>query len=174
MNLWHDITPGTTDKMNTIVEISRGSKNKYEIDKATGLIALDRVLHSAQEFPFDYGFIPQTLWDDNDAVDVIILATYPLLSGTLVRVRPVALMKMIDGGEPDDKVIAVPLDDPRWETVKDLADINPHTIKEIKHFFLTYKQLQNKAVAVSGFAGREEAITVFDRGCQLYSAKYSN
>ena len=172
MNLWHDITPGTADKINVIVEINQGSKNKYEIDKATGLIALDRVLHSAQEFPFNYGFVPQTLWDDNDPVDVIILATYPLLSGTLVRVRPIALMNMIDSGEPDDKIIAVPIDDPRWEIVKDLADINPHTIKEIQHFFQTYKKLQNKEVTVSGFASRAKALAVFERGCQLYSAKY--
>jgi len=172
MNLWHDIAPGTADKINVIVEINQGSKNKYEIDKATGLIALDRVLHSAQEFPFNYGFVPQTLWDDNDPVDVIILATYPLLSGTLVRVRPVALMNMIDAGEPDDKIIAVPIDDPRWEIVKDLTDINPHTIKEIQHFFQTYKKLQNKEVAVSGFASRAKAMAVFERGCQLYNAKY--
>ncbi len=157
MNLWHDLKPGTEDKINVVIEIPRGSKNKYEIDKETGLIALDRVLHSAQEFPFDYSFIPQTLWDDNDPVDVIILTTYPLLSGTLVRVRPIALMNMIDGGEPDDKIIAVPVDDPRWEIVKDLVDINPHTIKEIKHFFLTYKQLQNKSVTVSGFAPKAES-----------------
>ena len=120
MNLWRDIAPGTADKINTIVEIPKGSKNKYEIDKTTGLIALDRVLHSAQEFPFDYGFVPQTLWDDQDPVDIIILSTYPLLSGTLVRVRPVALLNMIDSGEPDDKIIAVPVDDPRWDIVKDL------------------------------------------------------
>src|SRR3989344_1491905 len=111
MNLWHNLAPGTVEKINVIVEINKGSKNKYEIDKETGLIALDRVLYSAQEFPFDYGFIPQTLWDDNDPVDVVILTTHPLLSGTLVRVRPVALMKMIDGGEADDKIIAVPIDD---------------------------------------------------------------
>lgn len=168
MNFWHDIAPGTADKINVIVEIPKGSKNKYEIDKETGLIALDRVLHSAQEFPFDYGFIPQTLWDDNDPVDVIILATSPLLSGTLVRVRPIALMNMIDNGEPDDKLLAVPIDDPRWALVKDLADINPHTIKEIEHFFQTYKTLQNKIVTVSGFAPKAEAIKVFRRGCELY------
>jgi len=173
MNLWRDIAPGTADKINTIVEIPKGSKNKYEIDKTTGLIALDRVLHSAQEFPFDYGFVPQTLWDDQDPVDIIILSTYPLLSGTLVRVRPVALLNMIDSGEPDDKIIAVPVDDPRWDIVKDLDNINPHTIKEIKHFFLTYKQLQNKEVAVSGFAPRAQAIAVFKHGCELYRAKHS-
>jgi len=158
--------------MNVIIEISKGSKNKYEADKETGLLALDRVLYSAQGFPFDYGFIPQTLWEDKDPVDVIILTTYPLFPGSLVHVRPVALMNMIDSGEPDDKVIAVPTDDPRWEIVKDLADINPHTLKEIEHFFLTYKQLQKKEVRITGFQSRAEAIKVFHRGSELYRAKY--
>ncbi|MEK7585008.1 MAG: inorganic diphosphatase [Patescibacteria group bacterium] len=168
MNLLHDIAPGSADKINVIIEINRGSKNKYEIDKETGVIALDRVLHSAQTFPFDYGFIPQTLWDDGDAVDVIVLATEPLPPGTLVKVRPVALMNMIDSGEADDKMLAVPLDDPRWNVVKDLTDINPHTLKEIEHFFSTYKKLQNKEVKINGFADREAAIKAFDRGSKLY------
>ncbi len=168
MNPWHDLDPGTDDQINVIVEINRGSKNKYEMDKETGVITLDRVLHSAQEFPFDYGFIPRTLWDDGDAVDVVILATNPIPSGTLVRVRPVAIMNMIDSGEADDKVIAVPVDDPRWDLVKDLKDINPHTIKEIEHFFNTYKQLQNKEVKITGFAPRAEAIKAFKRGKELY------
>ena len=172
MNYWHDITPGTADKINVIVEINKGSKNKYEIDKETGLIALDRVLYSAQDFPFDYGFVPQTLWEDNDPVDVVILTTYPLVPGLLVRVRPVALINMIDSGDPDDKVIAVPIDDPRWATVQDLHDINPHLIKEFEHFFLTYKKLQNKEVKVRGFKGKEEAVAVFVKGCKLYQEKY--
>jgi len=172
-NFWHDVEPGEAEKINVIVEIPKGSKNKYEIDKATGLIALDRVLYSAQEFPFDYGFVPQTLWEDNDPVDVVILTTHPLLSGTLVRVRPVALMKMIDGGESDDKIIAVPIDDPRWQLVKDLPDINPHTIKEIGHFFSTYKKLQNKEVRVTGFENRTAAEKIFRRGLELYRAKFA-
>jgi len=143
--------------MTVIIEIPRGSNNKYEIDKETGMIALDRVLHSAQTFPFDYGFVPKTLWDDGDALDVILLSTNPLPSGILVRVRPVALMNMIDSGEADDKVIAVPLDDPRWNEVRDLPDINKHTVREIEHFYSTYKKLQNKEVNVTGFTGAAEA-----------------
>lgn len=173
MNLWHDIEPGTKDEINVIVEIPRGSNNKYEIDKATGLIALDRVLHTAQTFPFDYGFVPQTLWDDNDALDVIVLTTNPLASGMLVRVRPVALMEMTDSGEEDSKVIAVPTDDPRWSPTKDLADLNPHTIKEIEHFYSTYKQLQKKEVVVRGFKGAAEAREAFERGKKLYAEKFA-
>src|SRR3989338_7863521 len=109
MNLLHDIDPGTKSEMNVIIEIPKGSKNKYEIDKATGLIALDRVSHTSQDFPFDYGFVPRTLWDDGDALDVVLLTSYPLLPSILVHVRPVALMTMTDDADADDKVIAVPV-----------------------------------------------------------------
>lgn len=172
MNLWHDILGGEKDKMNVIVEINKGSKNKYEIDKETGLIALDRAAHTAQDFPFDYGFVPQTLWHDDDPIDVIILATFPLIPGVLVRVRPVAIMNMIDSGEADDKIIAVPISDPRWDDVKDLGDLNKHTLKEIDHFYSTYKKLQNKEVKVHGFKGRTEAEKAFEEGGQLYKNKY--
>lgn len=171
MNLLHDIKPGTAEKINVIIEINKGSKNKYEIDKETGIIALDRTAHTAQDFPFDYGFIPQTLWDDGDAVDVILLTTFPLLPGILVKARPVAVLNMIDSGEADDKVIAVPIDDPRFDDVTDLAHINKHTLKEIEHFYSTYKKLQNKEVVVKGFQGRKEAEAVFTRGHELYNAR---
>lgn len=173
MNLWHDLKPGSPAAINVVVEIPRGAKNKYEIDKETGLIALDRVLHSAQEYPFDYGFVPQTLWDDNDALDVVILATNPIPSGILVRVRAVALMNMTDDGEADDKVIAVPVDDPRWATVQNLKDINPHTLKEIEHFFNTYKQLQKKEVKVTGFKDAAAALAAWQRGQELYAQKFA-
>ncbi|MBU6214301.1 inorganic diphosphatase [Patescibacteria group bacterium] len=170
MNLLHDIDPGSKEEMNVIVEINKGSHNKYEIDKKNGLIALDRVAYTGQDFPFDYGFVPQTLWDDGDALDVVLLTTYPLLPGILVRARPVALMNMIDSGDVDDKIIAVPIDDPRWKEVKDLSDINKHTLKEIEHFYATYKKLQNKEVSVTGFKGRAEAEAAFEDG----RAKYQN
>ena len=168
MNLLHDIEPGTAERINTIIEINRGSKNKYEIDKKTGIIALDRVAHTAQDFPFDYGFIPQTLWDDGDAIDVVVLTTYALIPGILVRVRPIALMGMVDSGDPDDKIIGVPADDPRWDDVHDLKDINNHTLKEIRHFYSTYKQIQEKEVNVTGFKDRKAAEKAFARGIKLY------
>lgn len=172
MNLLHDITPGEPNKINVIIEINKGSKNKYEIDKNTGIIALDRVAHTAQDFPFDYGFIPQTLWDDGDAVDVILLTTHSLHPGILVRARTVAIMNMVDDGNNDDKIIAVPVDDPRWNDVKGLSDINKHTIKEMEHFYSTYKKVQGKEVKVSGFKGREEAEKAFYRGVKLYKEKF--
>lgn len=168
MNLLHDIDPGTVDEMNVIIEIPKGSKNKYEIDKKTGLIALDRAMHSAQDYPFDYGFVPQTLWDDGDALDVVMLTTYPLAPGILVRARPVAVMNMIDSGESDAKIIAVPCDDPRWKEVTSLATVNKHTIKEIQHFFETYKQIQNKEVKIEGVEDVDKAKEAFQKGIEMY------
>jgi len=173
MNLWHDVSPGEKESINVIIEIARGSKNKYEIDKKTGLIALDRVSHTAQDFPFDYGFVPQTLWHDNDPVDVVVLSTYPFEPGILVRVRPVALMNMIDDGESDDKIIGVPIDDPRWVSVKNLGDINRHTLKEMEHFYGTYKKLQGKEVTVTGFKDKDFAEACFLEGTKIYREKFS-
>ncbi len=170
MNLLHDIPAGSADEMNVIIEIPRNSKNKYEIDKATGIIALDRVMHTSQDYPFDYGFVPQTLFDDGDALDVVMMTTYPLAPGILVRARPVAIMGMLDAGERDDKVIAVPVDDPRFAEVKDLTDINKHFLKEMEHFFSTYKKIQNKEVAVTGFSDAAAAKAAFERSREMYLA----
>lgn len=175
MNLWHDISAGKNvpSEINMIIEIAKGSKNKYEIDKETGLIALDRVMHSAQDYPFDYGFVPQTYWHDGDALDVVLLTTYPLLTGILVNVRPVAVMNMTDGGDDDKKLICVPVDDPRFADVQDLADVNKHTLKEIEHFFSTYKKIQNKVVEVGGFEGKAVAEAVILEGIKLYKEKFA-
>jgi inorganic pyrophosphatase len=168
MNLLHDIQPGTSEEMNVIIEIPRGSKNKYEIDKKTGVISLDRVMHSAQDYPFDYGFVPQTLWDDGDALDVALLTTHPLYPGILVPARAIGVLHMVDGGEADEKIIAVPVGDPRFSEVHDLADANQHTLKEIAHFFSTYKQIQKKEVRVGDFEGAAAAKAAFTRACTLY------
>lgn len=174
MNLWHDLSLGdkTPEEFNVIIEIPKGSKNKYEIDKKTGLIKLDRAMKSAQDYPFDYGFAPQTFWEDGDALDVIILSTYPLSTGILAEVRPVAVMHMIDSGDSDDKIIAVPVNDPRWEEVKDLEDINKHTLKEFKHFFETYKKIEDKKVEISGFEGKVKAIETIEKSVRLYKEKF--
>lgn len=169
MNLLHDVDPGTKDEMNVIIEIPRGSHNKYEIDKKTGLIKLDRVLHTAQDYPFDYGFVPQTLWDDGDALDVVLLTTHPLAPGVLVPARAIGLMHMTDGGDPDEKIIAVAAGDPRYAAVRDIADANQHVLKEIAHFFATYKQIQKKEVIVGEFEGRSAAEAAFERARKLYA-----
>lgn len=170
MNLLHDIPAGSAEEMNVIIEIPKFSKNKYEIDKETGIIALDRVMHTAQDYPFDYGFVPQTLFDDGDALDVVLITTYPLAPGILVKARPVAIMEMTDGGERDDKVVAVPVEDPRFDSVKDLGDLNPHFQKEMSHFFETYKKVQNKEVTVGKWHGTKEAMAAFEKSREMYDA----
>ncbi len=176
MNLWHDVKLGDNapEEFNVIIEIPKGSNNKYEIDKETGLIALDRANYSSAPYPVDYGFAPQTLWDDGDALDVIVLTTWPLNVGIVARVRPVAVMEMIDGGESDFKVIAVPRDDKRWDATKDLADLNQHQLAEIRHFFETYKALngKNTEVVIHGFKGKDDAVAAVVKSVELYKEKY--
>jgi len=174
MNLWHDLSLGdkAPEEFNVVIENPKGNKNKYEIDKETGLIKLDRAMKTAQDFPFDYGFAPQTLWEDDDALDVVVLATYPIHPGILLTVRPVAIMHMTDSGESDDKVIAVPVKDPRWDNVRDLTDINPHTIKEFQHFFETYKAIEGKIVSIEGVEGKDKANEAVKKSVELYKEKF--
>ncbi len=174
MNLWHDLSLGdkAPKEFNAIIESPKGSKNKYEIDKKTGLIKLDRAMKTTQDFPFDYGFAPQTLWEDNDPLDIVVLTTYPLHPGILLKVRPVAVMRMIDCGDSDDKIIAVPVDDPRWEEAQDLEDINKHVIKEIRHFFETYKVIENKVVEVKEFENKTKALETVEKSIKLYKEKF--
>jgi inorganic pyrophosphatase len=168
----YDISPGTKEEMSVIVEVPKGSSNKYELDKETGLIMLDRANYSAAAYPVEYGFVPRTLAEDGDALDVLVLATYPILPGVLVKVRPVAYMEMVDTGESDPKIIAVPVKDKRWDDVQDLADINKHTLKEIQHFFETYKHLKGKGneVTIPSFKGKAEAEVAFEKAIQAYEA----
>lgn len=175
MNLWHDVPMGTPEELNVIIEIPKNSNNKYEVDKDTGLIKLDRANYSAAAYPFDYGFVPQTLWEDGDPLDVIVLTTYPLHPGILVTVRPVAVMDMIDSGDSDAKVIAVPVEDKRWDDVQDLGDLNKHMLKEFQHFFETYKALKGKPapVEIRGIAGKAEALAAVAKSVDLYRQKFS-
>jgi inorganic pyrophosphatase len=177
MNLWHDVPLGESapNEVNVIIEISKGSHNKYEIDKKTGLIKLDRANYSDAAFPYDYGFVPQTLWEDGDALDVIVLTTYPLQTGILVAVRPVAVMEMIDSGESDYKIIAVPVEDKRWEDIQDLPDLNKHTLKEFQHFLETYKQLKGKPapVEIKSIKGKNEALEAVKKSVELYKQKFA-
>lgn len=174
MNLLHEITAGNNvpDIINVIIEIPKGSKNKYEIDKETGLIMLDRAMHTSQDYPFDYGFMPQSHWEDGDPLDVVVLTTYPLAPGILVKVRPVGIVNMIDDGDSDAKIIAVPDKDPRFDHVQDLSDVNKHTVKEIEHFFLTYKQIQKKDVSIDSIGDKADAKTAILKSQELYKEKF--
>jgi inorganic pyrophosphatase len=176
MNLWHDIPAGDQfpNEFNTIVEIPKGSHNKYEIDKDTGLIKLDRVNYSAAPYPVEYGFVPQTLWDDGDAIDVLLLTTAPIPTGILVNSRPIALMEMTDSGESDWKIIAVPIEDYRFDDIADVGDINKHTLKEIQHFFENIKLLKKKpaTVTIHGFKPKKEAIAALVKAADMYQSKF--
>lgn len=175
MNLWHEISAGkeVPNIINVIIECPKGSKNKYEIDKENGLIKLDRAMKSAQDYPFDYGFVPQSYWEDGDALDVVLLTTYPLAPGILVEARPVGIMNMVDCGEGDDKIIAVPKSDPRFDEILDLGDINKHTLKEMQHFFETYKTIDGKKVVVKGFKKKSAALVAIKKGLKMYQDKFS-
>ncbi|MBY0539515.1 inorganic diphosphatase [Patescibacteria group bacterium] len=174
MNLWHDIEPGEADAMNVIIETPKGSHNKYEIDKKTGLIKLDRANYNSAPYPFDYGFVPQTYWEDGDALDVMVLSTFPLFPGALVSVRPVALMEMTDDGDSDNKIVGVPVDDRRWDDVKDVTDLNAHGLKEYKNFFETLKMLKSKpaVVTVHGFKPASDAKAAFAHSLDLYKKEF--
>jgi len=174
MNYWHEVSSGDKypKEFNTIIEIPRGSANKYEVDKKTGLIKLDRVNHVAMYYPADYGFVPQTYWPDKDPLDVLVLTTHALLPGILIECRAVALLEMKDDGDEDSKIIAVPVEDPRFAEIQDLGDLGKHRIKEICHFFESYKQLQNKKVEVTGISGKKQAVLALKKGKELYEQKF--
>ncbi len=175
LNLLHDIALGDNvpNEITVVIEINKGSLNKYELDKVTGLIKLDRVSHTSQTFPFDYGFVPQTHWHDGDPLDVIVIATAPLIPGILVDVRPVGVMDMIDSGESDAKILAVPVGDPRFGHVHDLKDVNPHFVKEVTHFYENYKKLQNKEVTIPTVRDAAAAKEVILEGIALYKKEFN-
>lgn len=179
MNLWHDIALGENpaQSFNCIIEIPKGSHNKYEIDKETGMIALDRANYDGSPYPVNYAFAPQTLWEDGDALDILVISTYPLDVGVLVAVRPIAIMDMIDSGESDAKIIAVPVGDRRFEEVHDLSDINKHTLKEFKHFFENYKNLKSDTpdkhkVTIESIRDKASAIEAIKKSVGLYKEKF--
>ena len=171
MNYLHDIEPGNKDEFNVIIEIPKNSKNKYEIDKDTGLIKLDRFLLTAQDYPCNYGFVPRTHWYDNDALDVFVISEASIDVGVLVKVRPVGVLKVTDSGESDYKMLAVVIDDKNFENVKDVKDLNIHLVDQINHFLKTYKDLQGKTVTVDEIAGVNEAKKTFDEAINLYKGK---
>lgn len=153
MNIWHKINPKriTPTDFIAVIEIPKGSKNKYELDKETGLIILDRILHTSTHYPANYGLIPRTYADDNDPLDVLVLCSETLSPMTLVRCYPIGVIRMIDQGHRDDKIIAIPFDDPNYNTYHDIEELPPHIIEEMIHFFSVYKELEGKTTAVDQF-----------------------
>ncbi|KAE9595847.1 putative inorganic diphosphatase [Lupinus albus] len=168
---WHDleIGPGAPHIFNVVVEISKGSKVKYELDKKTGLIKVDRILYSSVVYPHNYGFIPRTLCEDNDPIDVLVLMQEPILPGTFLRAKAIGLMPMIDQGEKDDKIIAVCADDPEYRHYTDLKELPPHRLMEIRRFFEDYKRNENKEVAVNEFLPPATAVEAIQYSMDLYA-----
>jgi inorganic pyrophosphatase len=158
--------------VNVVIEISRGTQNKYEFDEKLGVFRLDRVLYSPFHYPLDYGFIPRTRSEDGDHLDALVIGSDPLLLGTLLEVRPIGLLRMIDSGDADFKILAVQKANPRFETIKDLADIEkwqPHLLKEIAHFFTHIKDLQGKKTEIQGWGNAEEAYAEIKKAAQSYN-----
>ncbi len=162
MSPWEKVSLGekAPEVINVIIEIPRGSQNKYEFDETLGIFKLDRVIYGSYHYPLDYGFIPGTRSEDGDHLDALVMGGDPLFTGCLTEARPIGRLDMIDSGEPDAKILAVQANDPRFDTIKDIKDIeasNPHLLKEIVNFFETYKILQKKEVKISGWSGASAA-----------------
>lgn len=171
---WHDISSGddVPEIVNAIVEISKDSQAKYEVDKKYGLLILDRFLYSAVQYPGDYGFIPQTLWEDGDPLDIMILTGRPVIPMTLVKARVIGVLRMVDSGESDNKLLAVYDCDPRFKEFQDIKDVPKHTISELKHFFETYKQLQGKKCKVLEILDKKAAYKDIKKAQEMYKKKY--
>ena len=176
MNIWKDIDKNRIkpDDFIACIEIEKGSKNKYELDKETGLIILDRVLYTSTHYPMNYGFIPHTLSGDNDPLDVFVLCSQPIEKMSLVRCYPIGVIYMIDRDETDEKIIAIPYGDPQYNTFKDISDLPPHVINELKHFLSVYKQLENKIVKVTETAGCERAKETIKENIKMFEKKIGN
>ncbi|KAM1798547.1 hypothetical protein ACFX12_032606 [Malus domestica] len=168
---WHDleIGPGAPKIFNCVIEIPKGSKVKYELDKKTGLIKVDRILYSSVVYPHNYGFIPRTLCEDNDPLDVLIIMQEPVVPGCFLRAKAIGLMPMIDQGEKDDKIIAVCADDPEYRHYNDIKELPPHRLAEIRRFFEDYKKNENKEVAVDDFLPASTAFDAIQHSMNLYA-----
>ena len=175
MNIWHDIAKEriTKDDFIGVIEISKGCKNKYELDKETGMLKLDRVLYTATHYPANYGFIPRTYADDNDPLDVLVLCQEDIQQLTLVECYPIGVLIMIDGDKRDEKIIAVAKKDPFLNVYNDVTELPAHISSEIKHFFEVYKQLEDKKTEVEEFLGRAEAELIIEKAIKNYEEKFN-
>lgn len=171
---WHDVDigPDAPARIYAVVEIPKGSKVKYELDKATGLIRVDRVLYSSVNYPANYGFIPQTLGDDHDPLDVLVLMQEPVVPLSILRARPIGMMRMTDQGEGDEKIIAVHMDDPEYAHYTHINELPPHRLFELRTFFEDYKKLEQKEVVVEDFTGPIEGIRTIHQAMKQYAERF--
>ncbi len=176
MNIWHDIPKEeiTPENFAAVIEIPKGSSCKYELDKKTGMLRLDRVLYTATHYPANYGFIPRTYADDGDPLDVLVLCSESIFPMTLVQVYPIGAMRMIDGGKQDDKIIALPFSDPTYRDVRSIHELPAHIFDEIMHFFTVYKQLEHKQTAVKELFDHKEAVDIIRQAILDYDHLMKN
>ena len=176
MNIWHDIREDRIKKDDfiSVIEITKGGKNKYELDKETGMLKLDRVLYTATHYPANYGFIPRTYADDNDPLDVLVLCQENIDPMTLVECYPIGVLIMIDSEQRDEKIIAVAKKDPFLNIYNDVKDLPSHISAEIKHFFEVYKQLEHRETVVEKILGRKEAEEIIQKSIESYKNKFAN
>ena len=174
MNIWHDISKNRIkkDDFMAVIEISKGGRNKYELDKETGILKLDRVLYTSTHYPANYGFIPRTYADDNDPLDVLVLCEEKIISMTLVEAYPIGVLKMIDGEEADEKIIAIAKKDPYLNQYKYITEVPTQISAEIMHFFEVYKQLEGKQTTIDKMLGREEAEKIIEKSMKNYEEKF--
>ncbi|MEA4911869.1 MAG: inorganic diphosphatase [Oscillospiraceae bacterium] len=174
MNIWHDIKPERIqpESFTAVIEIPKGGKIKYELDKETGLLRLDRILYTATHYPENYGFIPRTYADDLDPLDVLVICTEPIVPLSLVQCYPIGVLTMLDGGKNDEKIVAVPFSDPMYNGYRDIEALPSHMFKQIEHFFSVYKALEGKETAVTPVEGRMRAVKVIESAICSYEAKY--
>jgi len=175
MNIWHDISPDRIhpDSFLAYIEITKGQKQKYELDKATGMLILDRILYTSTHYPANYGFIPRTLSDDGDPLDVLVLCSEPLLNQALVRCKPVGVITMEDDGKMDEKIIAIPFGDPSYNVYNSIDELPEHITDEIRHFFTVYKELEGVKTFVSQSEGPSEAIKIIEQSIISYNHKFA-
>lgn len=171
MNIWHDISPEriTATDFISVIEIPKECKIKYEMDKETGLLRTDRLLHTSTHYPANYGFIPRTYADDNDPLDVLVLSTAPVYPMTLIRCYPIGAIKMTDNNENDEKIIAIPFGDPNYNMYTSINQLPSHIFDEMAHFFTVYKELENKKTAVQEIVPPDDAIEIIKKSIDNYS-----
>ncbi len=170
-NIWHDVSPDRIkpDDFLCVIEIPKGSRKKYELDKETGYIILDRVLYTSTHYPANYGFIPRTYGDDNDPLDVLLICAEDLEPLTLVRAYPIGVIAMVDNGSRDEKIIAIPINDPNYNMYKSIDELPKHIFDEMRHFFTVYKNLEDKETAVEEVASAETAVKVIEEAIKRYN-----
>lgn len=169
-NPWHTVSIGddVPNMVNGIIEIPKGSRGKYELDKESGMLILDRVLYSSVYYPSNYGFIPQTYCDDNDPLDILVLSQIEVVPMCIVHAKVIGVMRMLDNGEADDKIIAVAANDMSVNHINDISELPPHSIKETRSFFEDYKKLENKEVVVEDFQNKEVAFEIINKSIKDY------